>query len=192
MAAAQAAQEAQNAAEGEAAGKAEDGGDRLQALEAEVASLKDRWMRSEAEMQNVRNRAAREVSDARQFALQKFAGDIVEVAHSLQLGLAHIPPAHEGEDPAIGKLREGFESTERALLNILKRHGITRIEAEGQPFDPAIHEAMQEVPSDQHAPGHVVQAWTPAWMLNGRLLKPAKVIVANDASTGQPPAPKAD
>ncbi|KXV72303.1 molecular chaperone GrpE, partial [Gluconobacter japonicus] len=84
---------------------------RIEALEAEVAEYKDRWVRSEAENQNIRARAKRDVEDARQYAIQKFAKDVVEAAENLQRGLASLPAKTEGEETLITKLREGIEGT---------------------------------------------------------------------------------
>jgi molecular chaperone GrpE len=153
--------------------------ERIAALEAEVAQFRDRWLRAEAEMQNLRNRAQRDVADARNYATQKFAGDVVEAAQNLRSGLESLPPQREGEDDLLVKLREGFEGVERSFIALLERNGIHRKEAQGQPFDPELHQAMAEQPAPEGvAPGTVIQAWTPAWTLNGRLLKPAMVVVA--------------
>ncbi|MBL6456084.1 nucleotide exchange factor GrpE [Belnapia sp. T6] len=153
--------------------------ERIAALEAEVAQFRDRWLRAEADAQNLRARTQREVADARNYAIQKFAGDVVETAQNLRRGLEALPAAREGEDPLLAKLREGFEGVERSFVAMLERHGIARQEAQGQPFDPALHQAMAEQPAPEGvAPGTVIQAWTPAWTLNGRLLKPAMVVVA--------------
>lgn len=157
--------------------------ERIAALEAEVAQFRDRWMRAEAETQNLRARTQREVADARNYAIQKFAGDVVEAAQNLRRGLEALPAAREAEDPLLAKLREGFEGVERSFIGMLERHGIQRQEAQGQPFDPALHQAMAEQPAPEGvAPGTVIQAWTPAWTLNGRLLKPAMVVVAAGGS----------
>lgn len=153
--------------------------ERIAALEAEVAQFRERWLRAEAEMQNLRTRTQREVADARQYAIQKFAGDVVEAAQNLRRGLDALPAQTEGEPPLVTKLREGFEGVERSFLGVLERNGIARKEAQGQPFDPEFHQAMAEQPAPEGvAPGTVLQAWTPAWTLNGRLLKPAMVVVA--------------
>jgi molecular chaperone GrpE len=153
--------------------------ERIAALEAEVQQLRDRWLRSEAEMQNLRSRTQREVADARQYAIQKFAGDVVEAAQNLRRGLEALPPPEPGEPELLTKLREGFEGVERSFIGLLERNGIARKDAEGQPFDPELHQAMAEQPAPEGvAPGTVIQAWTPAWTLNGRLLKPAMVVVA--------------
>ncbi|GBQ85322.1 nucleotide exchange factor GrpE [Gluconobacter albidus] len=159
---------------------------RIEALEAQVAELKDRWVRSEAESQNIRARAKRDIEDARQYAIQKFARDVVEAADNLERGLASLPAKTEGEDILITKLREGIEGTQRSFLGILERNGITCEDPTGKPFDANLHQAMAEQPSDQHPSGHVMQAWTPAWLLKGRLLKPAMVVVAKGEPAAAP------
>ena len=151
---------------------------RIAELEAQVEEFRDKWMRSEADMQNYRTRAKREVEDARQYAVQKFAKDVVEAAENLQRGLASLPAKTESEDGLISKLREGFESTERSFVGILERNGVTCQHPVGEVFDANLHQAMAEQPSDDHADGTVMQAWTPTWTLHGRLLKPAMVVVA--------------
>jgi molecular chaperone GrpE len=154
---------------------------RIAELEAEVAQLKDRWMRSEAEMQNLRTRTKREVEDARQYAVQKFARDVVEAAENLRRGLDALPAAKDDEPELLAKLRGGFEGVERNFVSILERNGVAKSDPVGQPFDPELHQAMaQQPPSEGVAAGTVIQAWTPAWTLNGRLLKPAMVVVAGE------------
>jgi molecular chaperone GrpE len=153
--------------------------DRIAALEAEAALMRDKWLRAEAEMQNLRARARREADEARLFAVQKFARDVVETAENLRRGLDSLPPAEEGESELLAKLRDGFEGVERAFVAMLERHGIQRNDAQGAAFDPELHQAMAEQPAPEGVePGTVIQAWTPAWTLNGRLLKPAMVVVA--------------
>jgi len=154
--------------------------DSIAALEAEVANMRDKWLRAEAEMANLRTRTQREVQDARNFAVQRFARDVVEQADNLHRGLAAIPTATDGEPELFSKLRGGFESLERAFAAMLERNGISKQDATGKPFDPDLHQAMSEQPAPEGtAPGTVLQAWTPAWTLNGRLLKPAMVVVAS-------------
>jgi molecular chaperone GrpE len=164
---------------------------RIAALEAEVASLRDRWVRAEAETENVRARARREVDETRQYAVQKFARDIVEAAENLRRGLGSLPPHSQDEPAIVGRVREGLEGIERNFLGVLERHGIRAEDPTGKPFDANLHQAMAEQPSDAHAPGSVMQAWTPAWTLHGRLLKPAMVVVAKSAAPAQPAAPDA-
>jgi molecular chaperone GrpE len=151
---------------------------RIAELEAEVAEMKDRWMRAEAETANVRARSHREVNETRQYAVQKFAKDVVEAAENLHRGLASLPPAATNEPEIVTRLREGLEGIERNFLSILERNGIKQEDPTGLPFDPNLHQAMAEQESAAHPPGSVMHAWTPAWTLNGRLLRPAMVVVA--------------
>ena len=164
--------------------------DRIAALEAECQEFRDKWMRSEAEMANVRTRAKRDADDARLYAVQKFARDVVEAADNLRRGLDSLPPASTEEPAIVTKLRDGFEGVERSFIGVLERNGIARVDAVGQPFDANLHQAMGEQPSTEHAPGTVMQAWTAGWTLNGRLLRPAMVVVAKapDAAS-RPGAP---
>lgn len=160
---------------------------RFQLLAEELSSTKDKWLRAEAEMANLRARAAREVADARQYAVQKFAADVVEAAENLRRGLAALPAAEEGEPELLTKLRGGFEGVEKSFWSILERNGVSRRDPAGQPFNPDLHQAMAEQPAPEGvAPGTVLQAWSAAWTLNGRLLKPAMVVVA--AGEAQPDA----
>ncbi len=151
---------------------------RIADLEAELAEMKDRWMRAEAENANIRARAQREVNETRQYAVQKFAQDVVEAAENLHRGLESLPPPTEREPEIVARLREGLDGIERNFLNILERNGIRREDPTGTPFDPNLHQAMAEQESAAHASGSVMHAWTPVWTLNGRLLRPAMVVVA--------------
>jgi molecular chaperone GrpE len=151
---------------------------RIAALEAEVQEFRDKWMRSEAEMANVRARAKRDVDETRQYAVQKFATDVVEAAENLQRAMSSLPAAAEGEPAIIGSLRDGLAGTERSFVALLERNGIKKQDPMGAMFDPNLHQAMGEQPSDSHPPGTILQAWTSAWTLNGRLLRPAMVVVA--------------
>ncbi len=162
---------------------------RITELEEEARALKDRWMRAEAEIANVRARAKREVEEARLFAVQAFARDLAEAADNLRRGLDSLPEARPGEPEMVGRLREGFVGVERGLLAALERHGVRRSDPTGAAFDPNLHQAMAEQASEEHPSGTVVSAWTPAWTLNGRLLRPAMVVVAR-AAPGELTAPE--
>jgi len=154
----------------------------------EAAVMRDRWMRAEAEMVNVRARAKRDVDEARQFGAQKLAADVVEAAENLRRGLDSIPPAMMGEAEIITQLRDGFAGVERSFIHLLKRNGIDKQDATGAPFDSGRHQAISEQVSSAHLPGTVLHAASAVWTLNGRLLRPAMVVVAkshNTAPTGQ-------
>jgi len=151
---------------------------RIADLEAELQEMKDRWMRAEAETANVRARSHREVNETRQYAVQKFAQDVVEAAENLHRGLDSLPAPTDSEPEIVARLREGLDGIERSFLSILERNGIKREDPTGVPFDPNMHQAMAEQESAAHTPGSVMHAWTPVWTLNGRLLRPAMVVVA--------------
>ena len=110
--------------------------------------------------------------------MQKFAKDVVEAADNLRRGLDSIPPAQDGEPEIVGKLRDGFAGIERSFVALLDRNGIKTTDPTGAVFDPNLHQAMAEQESAEHPPGTVLQAWTASWTLNGRLLRPAMVVVA--------------
>ena len=160
---------------------------RIQELEAELAAMNDRWVRAEAENANIRARAKREVDETRQYAVQKFAADVVETAENLRRGLASLPSPREGEPEIIARLREGLAGIERSFLAILERHGIRAEDPTGAMFDANLHQAMAEQVSETHPPGTVLQTWTAAWTLNGRLLRPAMVVVAKAPEEALPP-----
>lgn len=151
---------------------------RIAELEAERDEMRDRWMRAEAEMANIRARAKREVDDTRQYAVQKFARDVAEAAENIKRGLDAIPSQREDEPELVTKLRDGFAGVERSFVALLERNGVVRTDPTGALFNPDLHQAMAEQETTEHPPGTVVQAWTQGWTLNGRILRPAMVVVA--------------
>jgi molecular chaperone GrpE len=157
---------------------ADDPAARIEKLEAELQETKDRWLRSEAEMANLRARTKREVEDARLYAVQKFAKDVAEAAENIKRGIDSLPKRTEAEPEIVTKLRDGFEGIERSFVGLLERNGITRTDPTGAPFDANLHQAMAEQETADHPPGTVLQAWSNTWQLNNRLLRPAMVVVA--------------
>jgi molecular chaperone GrpE len=151
---------------------------RIAALEAELQEMKDRWLRSEAEMVNLRTRTKRQIEDGRLYAVQKFAKDVVEAAENLKRGIDSLPARQADEPEIVAKLRDGFEGVERSFVGLLERNGIIRTDPTGAIFNADFHQAMAEQETAEHPPGTVIQAWSPTWALNGRLLKPAMVVVA--------------
>ena len=151
---------------------------RIAELEAEVAETRERWMRAEAETANVRARSKRDVDETRQYAVQKFATDVVEAAENLRRGLDSLPAAEPGEAAIVTKMREGFEGVERSFVALLERSGIKKTDPTGSLFDANLHQAMSEQETVAHPPGTVLQSWSNAWTLNNRLLRPAMVVVA--------------
>lgn len=152
----------------------------LRAARDEVAQLKDQYIRTQAEMDNVRKRAEREVDAARKFGIEKFAKELLGVRDSLDAGLASANEA--GAD--LEKLREGMELTERMLDQAMGKFGVELVNPEGEPFDPDYHEAMSLLPSSDHAPNTVVTVIQKGYLLNGRVLRPAMVVVSSAAPEG--------
>ena len=149
---------------------------RIAELEAQLAEAKQQVLYAQADTQNVRRRAEKDVADARSYAATNFARDVLSVADNLSRGLAAIPDDLRADEKMKG-LVTGLEATGRELDSVFARNGITRIEATGQPLDPNRHQAMIEVPSDA-APGTVVQEMQAGYMIKDRLLRPALVGVA--------------
>lgn len=151
---------------------------RVACLEAELSQIRDRWMRAEAEVANVRARAKRDVDDTRQFAMQGFATEAAGAAENLRRGLDSLPPRSAAEPELVTRLRDGLVRIERSFVGVLERNGMKQEDPTGSAFDPERHQAMAEQDDAFHAPGTVLHTWTPAWTLNGRLLRPAMVVVA--------------
>jgi molecular chaperone GrpE len=151
-------------------------------LSAENAALKDQILRYAADAENTRRRAEREANDARAYAIQKFARDLLAVADTLGRALA-TPPA--GEDAGIRNFVVGVEMTQKALLSAFESNGLKTVTpAVGDRFDPHHHQAMMEQESPDLAPGAVIQCLQPGYELLGRLVRPAMVVVAARSSGG--------
>jgi molecular chaperone GrpE len=149
----------------------------VDALRDEIASLKDQMLRVAADAENAKRRAERDASDARAYAIQKFARDLLGVADNLQRAMLHAPK--DAADPLVKNLAIGLEMTERDLLGAFERNGLKKIDPpKGEKFDPHLHQAMQEQAADDVQAGAVVQVVQPGYELFGRLVRPALVIVA--------------
>lgn len=150
----------------------------IAALHEEIADLKDRYLRSVAETENVRRRAEREKVDAAQFAFARFARDLLNVVDNFSRAFEALKPeVRAALPPAALPVVEGIEATQRELMAILERHGIKRIATQGQRFNPNLHQAMAEVPSNE-APGTVIDVVQDGYTIGERLLRPAMVAVA--------------
>lgn len=153
--------------------------DDVAALKAEVAALKDRTLRAMAEAENVRKRADREREETRQYAVARFAREVLTIADNLDRALSAWPAekradADEGTKAVIG----GVEATARELNAMLSRHGVKPIDAAGNRFDPHLHQAIAEVPAQGAEPGTVVNVVQRGYTIGERLLRPAMVTVA--------------
>jgi molecular chaperone GrpE len=151
----------------------------VEALTKEVADAKDRMLRTLAEMENLRKRTAREVSDARTYGISGFARDVLDIADNLQRALDAVSAeARAAADPGLKALIEGVELTERSLHNALEKHGVKRFDPAGEKFDPNVHQAMYEVPDSSIPVGTVAQVIQAGYMIGERILRPALVGVA--------------
>lgn len=148
----------------------------LAAAQAEIAELKDRLLRNAAEGENLRKRLEREKEDAAKYAAGKFARDVLTVADNLRRALENAPQHAEGS-PEAG-LVAGVEATERELLGVFERHGITRVDPRGQKFDPNLHQAMFEIEDPSVPSGTVLQVMAAGYVQHGRLLRAAMVGVS--------------
>jgi len=139
--------------------------------------FRDQALRTVAEMENLRRRTEKEVQDARKFALERFAKDLLVVLDSLELGIQ----AAAGETEEVVKHREGIELTLKQFLAVLEKHNVRPIEALGQKFDPNLHQAMTMEPTNSVEPNTVTKVFQKGYILNDRLLRPAMVVIAQKA-----------
>lgn len=137
----------------------------------------ERFLRATAEQDNIRKRAERDVDNARKFAVEKFAKDLVEVLDSLDLGLQSAEKASDVESAELAVI-EGVKLTRKIFADTLAKHGVVIVEAKGEAFDPAKHEAMSAVPTADHPPNTVIDVVQRGYLLHERVIRPAMVIVA--------------
>lgn len=151
----------------------------VQALIAENASLKDKVLRTLAEMENLRRRTEKEVADAKAYGVSSFARDMLTFADNLRRALDNVPAEiRESGDAALKAFVEGIELTERDFLSRLTRHGVRKLEPKGQKFDPNFHEALFEAHDETVPPGSVAHVVEEGFAIGDRVLRPAKVGVA--------------
>ncbi len=147
----------------------------LDTLKAKADENYDNYLRAAAELDNVRKRAARDIEAARQFALERFGKELLAVRDSLEMGIA------SADNASVESLLEGSAATLKLLESTMQQFGIDEIDPAGEPFDPELHEAISMQPSEDIEPGSVLMVVQKGYSLNGRLLRPAMVIVAADS-----------
>jgi molecular chaperone GrpE len=153
--------------------------DPVETLKSENADLRDKLLRTVAEMENLRKRTEREINDTRSYAIASFARDMLTATDSLSRALMVLPAeARASTDVTIKSLIDGIEMTEREMQRLLGKHGVKAIDAEGQKFDPHKHQAMFEVPDPTKPEGTVVQVVQAGFAIGDRVLRPAMVGVA--------------
>jgi len=145
--------------------------DPLEAAEAEIAELKDKVLRMHAEMENLRKRTQREVAEAHKFGVEKFATALLDVVDNLERALG----VEEGNEKAV---REGVQLTLNSWHDMMRNFEVERIDAVGSDFDPHVHEALTQMPSEEPE-GTVIAQHVAGYTLHGRLIRPAKVLVSS-------------
>ena len=149
-------------------------------LKAEIADIKERYVRLAADMENLRRRTEREVKDARTFAISNFARDVLAVSDDLARAMQVVRDSQNTEDPlaSVAGLVEGIAATERAMITTMERHGVTRVDPMGEKFDPNYHQAMFEVPDATKPNNTVMNVVQAGFKIGERMLRPALVGVS--------------
>jgi molecular chaperone GrpE len=144
----------------------------------EVAAAKDAALRAQADAQNAKRRAEQEVEKARKYALERFAGDLLPVVDNMERALEAV----DGTNEAVNSIAEGVELTRKSLLDTLKKYHVEAVSPEGEPFDPQLHQAMSMIENPDVEPNTVIAVMQKGYTLNGRLIRPAMVMVSKAAS----------
>ncbi|MYD96579.1 MAG: nucleotide exchange factor GrpE [Gammaproteobacteria bacterium] len=152
----------------------------LEAARAEIESLKDQALRAAAETENVRKRADRSIENAHKYALERFVGDLLPAVDSFERAVTAAGEVKSTAGEAVDALAEGVELSLKLLLEAMERQGIEVVDPIGAPFDPKLHEAMSMVENAEAEPGSVVEVFQKGYTVNGRLTRPARVIVARE------------
>ncbi len=174
------------AAQADAGAPPADAASEICRLEAEVAAMKDKYLRAFAEAENVRRRAEREIADSKTYGISSFARDVLNVADDLARALSTVDDAAKADaDGPLKALLEGLELTQRSLERSLEKQGIRRIEPRGEKFDPNLHQAMFEVPDASVPNGTVVQVVQAGYVIGERVLRPAMVGVSRGGPKGE-------
>src|ERR1043165_3163928 len=153
--------------------------DPVATLTKEAADLKDRLLRTLAEMENLRRRTEREVADARAYGITNFARDILAVADNMERAMKALDDEiRDQAEAGVKALLDGVELTERELIKAMEKHGVKKLEPQGQKFDPNLHQAMFEIPDESVPAGTVLQVMQPGYTIGERVLRPALVGVS--------------
>jgi len=160
----------------------------IEGLQSENAELQDKHLRAVAESQNIRRRAQQDIEKERKFGIERFARDVLSVADNLGRALSALPADLAALDPALRNVITGVQATERELLSVMERYGVSRIEAKGKPFNAEFHQAMMEIEDSSVPAGTVVQELIPGYLLAGRLLRAAMVGISKGGPQRAPEA----
>jgi len=151
---------------------------KLSAAEATIEGQKESVLRAKADGENARRRAEQEVDKARKFALEKFAGELLSVVDNLE----RATQAADTENEALRPLLEGIELTQKSFMATFEKFGLEIIDPQGQPFNPEHHQAMSMQENEDFAPNTVMAVMQKGYLINGRLLRPAMVMVSRGGS----------
>lgn len=149
----------------------------VEELQQKLNTLGEQLLREQAEMQNVRRRAQRDVESAHKFALEKFATELLSVVDNLERAIDAI----DAEDDSQKAVAEGLELTLKTFIDVLAKHNVEPVDPEGQPFDADLHQAVSMVPNGDVEPNTVINVFQKGYTLNSRLIRPAMVVVSTSA-----------
>ena len=146
----------------------------IEELQQKLSTLGEQLLREQAEMQNVRRRAQRDIESAHKYALEKFASELLSVVDNLERAIEAI----DAEDEAQKAVAEGLELTLKTFIEVLGKYNLEAVDPEGQPFDADLHQAVSTVPNNDVEPNTVINVFQKGYTLNGRLVRPAMVVVS--------------
>ncbi|MBK2357463.1 nucleotide exchange factor GrpE [Francisella hispaniensis] len=149
--------------------------DTIKELEDSCDRFKDEALRAKAEMENIRKRAERDISNARKFGIEKFAKELLPVIDSIEQALKHEVKLEEAV-----AMKEGIELTAKMLVDILKKNGVEELDPKGEKFDPNLHEAMAMIPNPEFEDNTIFDVFQKGYMLNGRVVRAAKVVIVKN------------
>lgn len=162
--------------------------DAVETLEGQISDLTDRLLRAHADMENLRKRFEREKEETAKYAISKFAKDVAHVGDNFQRAIGAVPVEAAENDPALQSFLDGVMLAEREFLNVLERHGVRRIDPQGEAFNPHLHQAVMEQEDTSVPPGTVLQVFQTGYVIEDRCLRPAMVVVSRGGSKGPAPA----
>lgn len=163
----------------------------LEAAQAEIAALNDKVLRLAAELENTRRRAERDKADAGRYAIASFARDLIAVADNFERAF-RVAESGEGGPDSVIALIDGLKMTEKELLSVLDRHGVRRVAAEREKFDPNLHQAVAQIPHADIPPGHVVDVAQQGFTIGERVLRAAMVTVSSGPANAGGGAPSGE
>ncbi|WP_439101810.1 nucleotide exchange factor GrpE [Congregibacter sp.] len=167
-------EDAGDAPEGSAADSELSAEDQLEKLQEELGLARDQALRAQAEAQNAQRRADQDVEKARKYALERFCSELLPVVDNLERALDAI----NGDDPALSSIAEGVDLTLKSFVGALGKFQIEQVDPAGEPFDPQLHQAMSMIENPDAEPNTVLSVMQKGYTLNGRLVRPAMVMVS--------------